>query len=127
MELVFLTLLIVLMATALGSGYPVAFALDGLTNNFLSPPHGVHIARVNVVATRVKEAVDNPHCLLRRCAPFISTGGAPRACTKGGRPQAQLRNHQTIAAQLSVLHSRALYSTGGPYPLTAPNVKPVAK
>ncbi len=29
MELVFLTLLIVLMATALGSGYPVAFALPG--------------------------------------------------------------------------------------------------
>ena len=29
MELVFLVLLIVLMATALGSGFPVAFALPG--------------------------------------------------------------------------------------------------
>ena len=29
MELVFLALLMVLMATALGSGYPVAFALPG--------------------------------------------------------------------------------------------------
>ncbi len=29
MELVFLTLLIVLLALALGSGYPVAFALPG--------------------------------------------------------------------------------------------------
>ena len=29
MELVFLTLLIVLMATALGSGFPVAFSLPG--------------------------------------------------------------------------------------------------
>ena len=44
MELVFLALLIVLMATALGSGFPVAFALPGSAILAIGIPVWIYVA-----------------------------------------------------------------------------------
>src|ERR1019366_2506389 len=81
---------------------PVPAALQSLANDLLRNPIRIHIRRVDQVHTRVERHVD----LAPRALEIRLTDSPELAPTaKPHRPQRQLRDTQSRATQLPILHA----------------------